>query len=88
MTSLNLLTTGALSVHQHGFMKGRSCITNLLSVFEISTKWIDDGYGIDIIDLDYKKAFDSVSHVKLIQKMHAMNVDSLNRLQYFCITDR
>ena len=56
-------------------MKGRSCVTNLLSAFEIWTKWIDDGYVIDIIYLDYKKAFDSVSRVKLIEKLQAMNVD-------------
>jgi len=32
--------------------------TNLLTAFEAWTKWVDGGYGADIVYLDYKKAFD------------------------------
>jgi len=55
---------------------GRSCATNLLSAFEHWTNWLDQGYGVDIIYLDFKKAFDSVDHVKLIEKLQNCNVDS------------
>jgi len=47
---------------QHGFMKGRSTLTNLLVTLE-------DGSGLDVIYLDYKKAFDTVPHQKLLQKL-------------------
>ena len=46
------------------FLHGRSCLTNLLEAFEEWTKALDDGYGIDVIYLDYRKAFDSVPHKK------------------------
>ena len=50
-----------LSKFQHGFTKGTSCLTNLLETLETWTRLLDDGYGIDVIYLDYKKAFDTVS---------------------------
>jgi len=53
---------GSLNPSQHGFMKKRSCLTNLLECFEEWTKALDEGYGIDVIYLDYRKAFDSVPH--------------------------
>jgi len=64
-----------LSSSQHGFVKGCSCATNLLTAFECWTEWLDQGYGIHIVYLDYKKAFDSVDHVKLIEKLHNNNVN-------------
>lgn len=53
---------------QHGFVSGRSCLTNLLEVFEDWTRSLDEGYGIDVI-LDYRKAFDTVAHQRLIKKL-------------------
>ena len=66
----------SLSTSQHGFIKGRSCATNLLSAFEYWTNWLDQGYGVDIIYLDHRKAFDSIDHAKLIKKLQNCNVDS------------
>ena len=58
------------SCFQHGFMKHRSCLTNILESLEAWTKALDDGYGIDlIINLDYRKAFDTVPHACLIEKL-------------------
>ena len=34
---------------------------------------LDDGYGLDIIYLDYRKAFDSVLHKRLIEKLKTWN---------------
>jgi len=47
----------------------------LLTAFKAWTKWVDDGYGADIVYLDFKKAFDSVNHVKLIEKLQMANVE-------------
>ena len=65
-----LMQSGFFSAYQHGFIKGKSCTTNLLTAFETWTKWVDEGFGVDIVYLDYKKAFDSVNHVKFIEKLH------------------
>jgi len=53
-----------ISNSQHGFMSGKSCLTNLLESLECWTKVLDDGYGLDIIYLDYRKAFYSVPQKK------------------------
>jgi len=63
-----------LSKFQHGFTKGRSCLTNLLETLETWTRLLDDGYGIDVIYLDYKKAFDTVSHEKLREKLRPYRI--------------
>jgi len=61
--------TGMLSKVQHGFCRGRSCLTNLLETFEDWTTAIDHGYGIDVIYLDYRKAFDTIWHSGLYTKL-------------------
>jgi len=70
-----LNNSACLSASQHGFTKGRSCATNLLTAFKLWTKWIDEGFGVDIVYLDYRKAFHSVDHVKLIEKLFNINID-------------
>ena len=39
--------------HQHGFLKGRSCLTNLLEFMEHVSKWADDGTSVDVIYLAF-----------------------------------
>ena len=51
-----------LNPSQHGFLKARSCLTNILWFLEEITMWIDEGSPVDIIYLDFQKAFDKVSH--------------------------
>ena len=52
---------------QHEFTKGRSCLTNLLEFFEEVTEAIDKGKPFDCIYFDFEKAFDKVSHLRLIK---------------------
>ena len=40
---------------QHGFIKGKSCVTQLLEFMEDITKAIDQGDEVDIIYLDFTK---------------------------------
>jgi len=42
-----------------------------LETFEAWTRLLEEGYGIDVVFLDFRKAFDSVSHSKLIKKLRA-----------------
>jgi len=59
---------------QHGFLAGRSTTTNLLKCLNDWTSMLDDGSKIDIIYLDLAKAFDSVSHVKLLYKLSRIGI--------------
>ena len=50
---------------EHGFMAGRSCLTNLLEFLEELTNLVDQGHAVDIVYLDFYKAFDMVPHRRL-----------------------
>ena len=47
-----------INTSQHGFLKARSCLTNLVCFFKEITKWVDEGSPVDIIYLDFQKTFD------------------------------
>jgi molybdopterin converting factor small subunit len=59
---------------QHGFRPSRSCTTQLLTVTEDWTRWEEDGLPYDCIYLDYRKAFDSVPHERLLSKLYALGI--------------
>ena len=59
---------------QHGFVKNRSCLTNLLVFLEEVTNYVDSGYPVDIIYLDFLKAFDKVPHKRLLHKLAAHGI--------------
>ena len=60
-----------LNSYQHGFLKARSCLTNMLCFLEEITKWIDERSPVDIIYLDFQKAFDKVPHQILLFNLKA-----------------
>ena len=74
---------------QHGFLKARSCLTNMLCFLEEITKWIDVGSPVDIIYLDFQKAFDKVPHQRLLLKLKAHGIgDSITDWIEQWLTDR
>ena len=62
---------------QHGFVRGKSCLTNLIEFFEKVTKEVDKGKAVDVVYMDFSKAFDKVPHGRLLQKirMHGIEGD-------------
>ncbi|CAM4653796.1 unnamed protein product [Lepidochelys kempii] len=58
-----------LRKRQHGFCKGRSCLINLLEFFEGVNKHVDKGDPVDIVYLDFQKAFNKVPHQRLLHKL-------------------
>ena len=59
---------------QHGFWKGRSCLTNLLVYLDKVTMYIDQGLPVDSIYLDFSKAFDRVPHARLESKLKSHGI--------------
>ena len=69
-----LETTDYLCEEQHGFRSHRSCTTQLLLFSEILSKRIEDGLDTDVIYLDFQKAFDKVSHRRLLLKVEKAGI--------------
>ena len=59
---------------QHGFVKGRSCLTSLVEFFENVTKHIDEGKAVDVVYMDFSKAFDKVPHARLLEKVRGHGI--------------
>ena len=59
---------------QHGFRGGRSCLSQLLEHFDKITSLLEKGYGVDVIYLDFAKAFDKLDHYITLCKLQALGI--------------
>ena len=59
---------------QHGFRNKRSCLTNLLDFFHDVLNQYDESKAVDIIYLDFQKAFDKVPHKRLLLKLKSHGI--------------
>ena len=63
-----------ISKRQHGFMPNRSCLSNLLESSDIINDMLANGSAVDIFYLDFMKAFDTVPHYRLIEKLRSFGI--------------
>ena len=70
----HLLRNNLICPHQHGFLPGKSTTSQLLECFEEWSEELEKGNTVDIIYLDFKKAFDAVPHQRLLRKLHAYGI--------------
>ena len=63
-----------INYNQHGFLKGKSCLSNLLECIDRINEMISNNDGVDIFYTDFQKAFDTVPHYRLITKLQNLGV--------------
>ena len=63
-----------ISKKQHGFVSGRSTVTQLLNYLDMCADIIANAKVLDSIYLDFQKAFDTVPHRRLIGKLEAYGI--------------
>lgn len=61
--------------NNQGFMKGRSCLTNLLSFYDKVTCLVDEGKTLNVVYPEFSKAFDTVFCSILLEKLTAHGLD-------------
>ena len=62
---------------QHGFVKNKSCLTNLLETLDFISTALENGRPVDVIFLDFARAFDTVPHKRLLLKLTAYGISGL-----------
>ena len=60
-------------------MKGRSCLTNLISFYDKVTRLVDEGKAMDVVYLNFTKVFDTISHSILLEKLAARGLGRWTR---------
>ena len=65
-----------LGESQHGFRKGRSCLTNLLEFLHENKDKVDQGIPVHVIYLDFAKAFNKVPHMRLLYKLEKYGINA------------
>jgi hypothetical protein len=60
--------------HQHGFRVGRSCLSQLVSHFDNIIHNLEQGHNVDVVYLDFSKAFDKVDFLITLRKINALGI--------------
>ena len=63
------------STQQYGFIKGHSTSLQLINVIDMWTKALDNRFSIGTVYLDFRKAFDTEPHKRLLHKLEAYGIN-------------
>jgi hypothetical protein len=78
-----------ISSCQHGFVGGRSTVTNLCTITEFLSGALDERRQVDVIYTDFSSAFDSIDHDILFKKLDSFGFsDNLRLLLRSYLHDR
>ena len=72
----HLQRNNLINPSQHGFMSKKSTTTNLVTYMDYVTKSLDEKEPVDVLYLDFSKAFDKVPHKRLLQKLKSYKFTS------------
>ena len=70
----HLKSNNLLNEAQHGFRRGRSCITQILKYYDSILTLLEDGQSVDAVYLDFDMAFDKVDNQILLKKLETVQV--------------
>ena len=67
-------THNLLNPNQHGFRAGRSCLSQLLQHYDMIIKHMEAGKNVDVIYIDFAKAFDKLDFTLTLQKLNRLGI--------------
>ncbi len=70
----HFISNNLFTAAQHGFMRKKSCVTNLLEALDFLTDTLDANLLAIIVLFDFSKAFDVVPHLMLLWKLRAYGI--------------
>ena len=70
----HMCSNGLLSSRQFGFVSGRSTMLQLLNVLDEWTTMLETGGSVDVVYLDFMKAFDTVPYRRLLAKAEGFGI--------------
>ena len=82
-----LLSNNLISEAQHGFLKRRSTCTNLLQCTDDWSLSTELGFQTVVVYIDFAKAFDTVSHSKLLHKLYYCGIRGILLSWFKCFLD-
>ena len=78
-----LTRRGHLNNTQHGFRSGCSCLLALLGVFDDLMHMLNSDCTVDLIYLDFSKAFDKVDHGIILHKLKDLGIIGKHGIWFF-----
>ena len=73
-TGRDTRTLKRTTTHRHTVWVSTSTVLQLITMLDTWTYAIDSGHHTDVIYMDFKKAFDTVPHKRLISKLNSLNI--------------
>ena len=70
----NMDENNLFNPNQHGFRSERSCFSQLLEQHELILNLLDKETNVDVVYLDFSKAFDKVDHSIVLSKFKRLGI--------------